>query len=355
MRSIRFRVSAFFALAFTLAAVPIGGPDVARAAEPGSAKSPAHQAAERLGRGVNLGNALEAPSLGAWGMTLEAEYFELIAEAGFDSVRIPVRWNAHAGQEPPYKIDPSFMKRFEWAVDQALKHDLAAVVNIHHYNAMYANPDEHRARFLALWRQIAERFADHPREKVYFELFNEPHGELDAATWNELAMDALEVVRESNPARYVIVGPVQWNQIEKLSALELPVHDRRIIVTFHFYDPFHFTHQGAGWVDGSDAWLGTEWPGEERAAPKGDLFMRFHRAYEWSLQHGRPLYLGEFGAYSRAPMASRVRWTRFIRKQAEKHGFPWAYWEFGSGFGVYDRENERWRNGLLRALIPEKE
>jgi hypothetical protein len=55
-----------------------------------------------LGRGVNLGNALEAPKEGEWGVTLREEYFHLIAEAGFDSVRIPIRWSAHAAlTEPP--------------------------------------------------------------------------------------------------------------------------------------------------------------------------------------------------------------------------------------------------------------
>ena len=48
----------------------------------------------RLGRGVNLGNALEAPVEGEWGVTLREEYFRLIREAGFDAVRIPIRWSA---------------------------------------------------------------------------------------------------------------------------------------------------------------------------------------------------------------------------------------------------------------------
>lgn len=51
---------------------------------------------QQLGRGVNLGNALEAPREGEWGMYLEAEYFALIAEAGFNAVRVPIKWSAHA-------------------------------------------------------------------------------------------------------------------------------------------------------------------------------------------------------------------------------------------------------------------
>jgi endoglucanase len=56
--------------------------------------------------------------------------------------------------------------------------------------------------------------------------------------------------------------------------------------------------------------------------------------------------------YSKADMASRVRWTEFVRSEAERHGFAWAYWEFGSGFGIYDLDAKVWRQELLRALIP---
>src|SRR5437660_8122198 len=72
-------------------------------------------AAKLLSRGVNLGNALEAPAEGEWGMTLKTEYFDAIARTGFDSVRIPIRWSAHADREPPYAIDEKFFTRIDWA------------------------------------------------------------------------------------------------------------------------------------------------------------------------------------------------------------------------------------------------
>ena len=48
---------------------------------------------------------------------------------------------------------------------------------------------------------------------------------------------------------------------------------------------------------------------------------------------------------------TRVLWTTFVRSEIEKRGFSWAYWEFGAGFGVYDREAKVWREELLNALI----
>src|SRR5690349_17742446 len=79
-----------------------------------------------LGRGVNFGNALEAPTEGAWGMELKEEYFAAVQKAGFQHVRIPIKWSAHAKPEPPYTIDPKFFDRVDWAVEQALSRGLAA-------------------------------------------------------------------------------------------------------------------------------------------------------------------------------------------------------------------------------------
>src|SRR5688572_7866012 len=43
-------------------------------------------------RGLNLGNGLDAPQEGAWGTTLSEKHFEMAASAGFDHVRLPVRF-----------------------------------------------------------------------------------------------------------------------------------------------------------------------------------------------------------------------------------------------------------------------
>src|SRR5262249_25372639 len=64
-----------------------------------------HAANKQLGRGINLGNALEAPKEGAWGVTLRPEYFQAIRQAGFATVRLPVKWSAHSQTSAPYTID----------------------------------------------------------------------------------------------------------------------------------------------------------------------------------------------------------------------------------------------------------
>ncbi|MCL5774177.1 MAG: glycoside hydrolase family 5 protein [Firmicutes bacterium] len=304
-----------------------------------------------LYRGVNLGNALDAPKEGQWGIVLKEEYFQLIKNAGFDFVRIPIRWSAHAEMEQPYTINPEFFKRTDWAVNQALSRHLSVIINIHHYIELSQNPQANKARFLAIWRQIANHYRSYP-ENLYFEVLNEPTWNLDSKLWNDYLREAIQIIRKTNPGRIIIAGPARWNSIPALENLLLPEDDRNIIVTFHYYQPFHFTHQGAGWVKGSEPWLGTKWlgTGSEKGAVRKDI----DTAVKWAETHNRALLLGEFGAYSKADMNSRARWTSFVAREAEKRNIAWAYWEFCAGFGIYDPDANKWRTELLKALIPQK-
>lgn len=302
-----------------------------------------------FGRGVNLGNALDAPSEGEWGVVLKEEYFDLIRSAGFDSVRIPARWSAHAEKTAPYRIDPKFLERVDWVIRQALDRRLAPIVNMHHYEEIFKDPEEHYERFVALWRQISERYRGYP-PALAFELLNEPNSQLTSDKWNRLLAETLEVVRQTNPTRQVVIGPAGWNAIGELKSLELPEEDRNLIVTVHYYSPFQFTHQGASWTgQQAQQWLGTKWLGTEaeREAVAEDL----DKALAWAVEHRRPLFLGEFGAYSTADMESRARWTRCVAETAVRRKIGFAYWEFCSGFGVYDADRGQWNEPLKEALL----
>jgi endoglucanase len=66
-----------------------------------------------------------------------------------------------------------------------------------------------------------------------------------------------------------------------------------------------------------------------------------------------PIHIGEFGAYSKADMESRVKWTRFLSRWFEQQEFSWAYWEWNSGFGIYDPQTKIYKTELINALIKE--
>jgi endoglucanase len=316
----------------------------------GAAAAPdAFEQVRRLGRGVNI--------LGydpIWDHhkdgRFKEKHFKLIREAGFQSVRI----NLHALQRMDagngYKLDDGWLKTLDWAVKGALANGLMVILDLHNYNDVAENPAAFKPRVMAFWKQVAERYKKAP-DSVIFEILNEPNGGLTAALWNEWLVEALAVIRATNPARTVVLGPPEWNGFRHLDELALPEGDRNIIVTVHYYEPMRFTHQGAAWTPEFVNLSGVNWgsPAEIKQV-EGD----FARVEAWSAEHRRPILLGEFGAYDKGPIDSRARYTAFVARAAESLGWAWAYWQFDSDFIVYDIEQDRWVEPILRALVPKK-
>ena len=305
-----------------------------------------------LGRGMNLGNKLEAPVEGTWGPSLEAWNFPVIAQAGFDSVRMPIRWNSdRALTTAPYTIDQNFLvNRVQWGVDQALANDLTVVINMHHYDEMYANPYAEKDRFLAMWQQIADHFKDYPNDKVVFEILNEPHDNLTAEIWNDFLAEAHAVIRQSNPNRTIMIGSAEWGGIEGMNKLVLP-NDDNMIFTVHYYEPFPFTHQGAEWTTPEMA-CGVAWGTD---AEKAQVRQRLDEVATWAQQRNNiHVYVGEFGVYKRcSDPVDQAEWVDFVARESEARGFSWAYWEFNAGFGAHgETQGAGWYDYLLNALIP---
>jgi endoglucanase len=307
-----------------------------------SARSGSFAYAASLGRGINLGNALEAPKEGDWGVILTDADFDLVQSAGFNHVRIPVRFSAHADVTSPYTLDPAFLNRVDWAIQSALDRGLKAIVDLHNEEDLFANPDTETPRFLGIWKQLAEHYAAFP-QGLAFEILNEPHGAVDAEMSNNLTVAALAVIRESNPNRMVIVAPAGWSHVEGLPSLVLPDSDPSLIATFHYYDPMTFTHQGASETR-------VDWPGA--AGDQTSMVAQFDTAAQWSRTQNRPVYVGEFGTIHFADIDARARWTAAVVSQSDAHQFPYAYWELRSEFGVWDPTVKAWHKEIIDAILP---
>ena len=303
---------------------------------------------KRLGRGVNIiGYDPGWESFDE--RRMREEHFRLIKEAGFSHVRIPLHPFSHMGEASSgYKIEAGWFRMLDWAVEQALANDLMVILDCHEFNAMARDPEGLKAKWLAFWRQVAPRYAGAP-DTVLFELLNEPNCALTPQLWNSYLAEAHALVRESNPKRTLVIGPGEWNSIGKLEELRLPEGDRNIIVTVHYYEPHRFTHQGAPWEGRKDD-LGYEWRGTE--SERRPIEQDFLAAQRWAEKNQRPMHLGEFGVYDAADMDSRARWTSFIARLAESHGWSWAYWQFDSDFILYDIDAGKWIEPLRDALIP---
>jgi endoglucanase len=277
----------------------------------------------------------------------QKRHFAAIRAGGFDFIRVNLQAFRH--MDAANRLDPAWLKRLDWVVGSATAAGLSVILDEHDFNACSEDPAMCRVKLGAFWDQVAARYRKAP-ERVSFELLNEPHAKLDAAGWNALLREMLAIVRRTNPTRTVIVGPTQWNSLSQLPTLELPGNDRNILVTFHYYEPFRFTHQGASWTDMKTV-HGVSWgSAEDRARLDRD----FDEVAAWSARTGRPVLLGEFGAYDKGgtPIELRAAYTAAVARAAERRGFPWAYWQFDSDFIVWDMARNGWVRPIKDALIP---
>lgn len=299
-----------------------------------------------MGRGINV--LSEDPG---WNDSKNARfkpaYFKKIREAGFDSVRIVTTPFGH--MDDYYVLDANWLKYLDTMIGSALDAGLTVILDNHEYNFCGKDVAGCLPRLNAFWAQVAPRYRD-VSAKLVFEILNEPHEAFTPELWNAQIKQTLPIIRATNPVRNVVIGPGSWNSFVFLPKLELPAADRHLIVTFHYYAPMEFTHQGSPWV--SQYKLTHQNWGTE--ADLAQLNKDFDAAKAWSDQWNRPILLGEFGAFETAPEDGRVRYDNAVARAAEARGFAWAYWQFDKDFVAYDVAGDKWVEPILNALIPKK-
>ncbi len=336
-----------------------------------AAQNPAWQRAERLGVGMNL-SYLDNWWLG----TKEKNYadfvkpaeaakrekmFSAIAKAGFKTVRIPINFGAWANYEKPFRwVNEESLKTVDSFVKWALANDLNAIVDLHHVEfdgkVKGAATTE---RIVWLWREIANRYKNTDPERVFFELRNEPH-DIKAEEWREQAEKLIKTVRAVAPKHTLIVGFHDWNSRAALVGSK-PFADSNVIYTFHYYDPFVFTHQGATWSsEGLPELQGVPFPASNieikvpetakgkwvenqiksyRADSQPEkMFADLKAAKGWSAKHNVPIFLGEFGSYGKHPtLADRCRHAEAVYSALGKLNIPNAWWEWDGGFNMFEK------------------
>jgi endoglucanase len=364
--------------AWVRASEPDGFVDQPRILDP---LSPAHRAARRFRRGVNFGNVFEAPAGQDWGGgPIESQDLDAVAREGYDHVRLPVRWNAHVGPAPAYAISNAFALQIDAVVDGLLGRGVGVLLNVHHFDEFFDDPAANADKLVAIWLQLADRYRTRS-SLLAFEILNEPHGAATTETMNLLYAQLIPQLRAANPDRTLFVGPGAWNGIGELPSLRLPP-DSNLVVAVHLYEPFLFTHQGASWTGPQDATVGLVYPGPppQPIAPHPDAaatpwvvewFDQYNSrpaasnpcgpaafepmlqsAAEWAAYYGRPVHVGEFGAYSTADPASRARYYADMRAAMDRLGFGWAAWDWKAGFRYWDRDANAPAPGMRAALFP---
>jgi endoglucanase len=348
-----------------------------------AAQSDAERRASRMGVGMNL-SYLD----NYWKGTKEKHFSDFakpeeaakrekmladIAKAGFKTVRIPICFSAWMELKQPYEWDnPEALKMADSLVKWALDDGLNVIIDLHHseFDRSVAGADEPE-RIVNLWVRIAERYKNTDPERVFFELRNEPN-KITAEQWRWQADQIIKYVREIAPKHTLIVGFHEWNGRSEMVASK-PFSDPNIIYTFHFYDPFVFTHQGAGWAGDAikdvrgvgfpyaksidvpatakGTWVEGLIANYKRDSDAAYIYGELKAAKDWSLQNKVPIFAGEFGSYDKYPtMDDRCRHAQAVYSAFGKLGIPNAWWEWDGGFNMFDPKTGRIAECMRKAI-----
>jgi endoglucanase len=345
----------------------------------------AQQRSERLGIGMNLSY------LDNWWLGTKEKHFSDfakpeeaakrekmfgdIAKAGFKTVRIPICFSAWIQLKPPYEWEnEDGLKMADSFVKWGLAQDLNVIIDLHHSEFDGSIPDAGSTeRIVSLWQKIAERYKRTNPEKVFFELRNEPHN-IAAEAWRQQANEVIRVVRRIAPRHTLIVGFHDWNGRQALIDSK-PFDDRNIIYTFHYYDPFLFTHQGATWAGpGLDEVRDVPFPASEQikiripeksrgqwvesmiktydtASGAEKMFEDLRAAKDWSLRNKVPIFAGEFGSFSKfATAEDRCRHAAAVYSSLGKLKIPNAWWEWDGGFNMFEAGTTRIADCMRKAV-----
>jgi endoglucanase len=280
---------------------------------------------------------------------------------GFDHVRLSVDCDELLRGAPPNGLNAAFVAELDTAVNAMLKDGLRVIVDVHPsdpFKVQLRSNDDAVTRFVALWSALAGHYAQTDPEYVFFEVLNEPEF-ADAQQWNAVQTRAIAAIRQAAPHHTIIATAGHYSGLSDLLAFE-PVADANVIYTFHDYEPFPFTHQGATWTMAQVRPLrGVPYPSspENIAAAVSQeqslvdqhwidtyglnrwdaarIRAELSFAGRWAALHHVPVYCGEFGVYQPyVDPAMRAAWLRDTRTALEDQGIGWAVWDYQGSFAV---------------------
>lgn len=284
------------------------------------------QLVQDMGLGINLGNTMESCGdwIAQWGDGTPTAYetawgspvvtqamIDGYAEAGFDTLRVPVAWSNLMADDGTYTISDAYMARVKEIVDWALDADLYVILNLHWdggwLEELPTNHDACLEKYRTIWVQIADAFQTYG-DHLIFESQNEELGW--SSVWdswagdtgkaesygyvNEVNQTFVDVVRASggnNSERHLLISGYNTD-IEKTCdpLFEMPNDPAgRMAVSVHYYTPASFAilTEDASWGKAMSTW-GTESDYAELNRLMDQLKTTF-------VDQGTPVIIGEYG------------------------------------------------------------
>lgn len=288
-----------------------------------------------------------------------------IDSVGFDHIRLPIdeqqMWDSTGKRhDDAFQLMDSCLA---WADRAGLKVVLDLhILRSHHFNEdekpLWTEPSA-QDTFIRLWKDLSNAVRRWPNAMLAYEFMNEPVAD-DPEQWNQLLARVADSIRSWEPERVLVIGSNRWQSANTFDQLRIPANDKNILLSFHFYEPFHLTHYQASWTKLKDFNGKVQYPGqivaegrtdeEKRVYNRDTLEKMMQKPLHLADSLNLPLYCGEFGVIDGSPTDAKMAWYRDMVAIFEKHGIAYANWNYKSGsFGLVDAQMKP-DTGLLNVL-----
>jgi len=343
--------------------VVVGAGAPTPAIEPGEA-DPARERLARFGNGVNLSRwfwGREFTSDEATQRLFQDGELQSLQRLGVRHVRLPVSPEFLLSDGPARPVNRERLELVLKAVRRLNDRELGCIVDIHGWDskALEGDPFGQQA-FIEFWEEVAQVLAATDPEWTMLELMNEPIFRDRESEWQVFQGRLITAVRKHAPHHTLVVTGANWSTIDGLLPLK-PYSDKNLVYTFHFYDPFFYTHQLSTWSWPPLATLkGVEYPTNKpnaeallpgvtdkdlRNALTGGCMddpwdaariqRRIAEASSWGRIHGVPVHCGEFGVYPPgSPATDRINWLDDTVDAFAREGIAWSIWAWDDAFGL---------------------
>jgi len=301
--------------------------------------------------------------------------FENIKSLGCDAIRLPINLFYMTNGSPDYTVDPLFFSFLDQAVNWAEDLQLYLIIDNHTSDELASKNTNLETTLSKVWIQMADRYKNRSNYILY-EVLNEPNGTLTTAAWGKIQQTAITAIRTVDNTHTIIVGGAGYNSYNELASI--PVYtDTKLLYTFHFYDPFVFTHQGATWptpsmgslanvpfpynavtmpatpTDLAGTWVASALTNYKNEGTVAKVKSLIDIAVAFKTARNVNLFCGEFGVYiPNSKDADRIFWYSEVRKYLEQKGIAWTIWDYQGGFGLFKKgSNEQFNYDLNIPLV----
>ena len=314
-------------------------------------------------RGVNLTGWFQSNTAGQIQFTRFTKQDIInIKSLGCDVIRLPVNLHSMTSGSPSYILDPLYLSFQDSVVTWCEQLHIYLIIDNHSFDPNEDTSPDIGDILTKVWSQMAAHYKDRS-DFILYEILNEPHG-ITTASWGIIQNQVINAIRVKDTRHTIVVGGSGYNTYTELK--NLPVYsDTNLLYTFHFYDPFIFTHQGATWVSPSMETLsGVPFPYDAARMPSCPVSLKgtwiesglnsysndgtvgsgkqlIDNAISFKKSRNVNIFCGEFGVYMENSINDdRTYWYNVVRQYLEENDIPWTSWDYKNGFGLFKKGSD---------------